>query len=415
MSSRNTSSSKKNETTICLPGEDGWEHWKPTTDGYTLAGSVSLEDEGSPESFKEIQVYGFPVTAAFAVPVWASTADEQLLDSVVDMQLEKIGMKPEAIAGKLVDYSVVDREENQTLILATVLEGAFQHKLPPGGAKNFEASPALYYLPENQITLWKELGKIVVAVTRRDNLVYFQALTATRVDATAVHELNCLMMQLGMQNVVEQIDGITLWTSECEDGVDVSLSDAFECRVHRQAKPAPVLPLEYSKLLPTEVALERIEAKKRQKIKQLLTVAALVYVGVASFFVLRYAIDYREVKNLRADAASKQYYFDLVPRVQKMWGVARLTMNVDRYPMEVFRLIVEPLLEMEQVRIDKFNVTPDSVTISGFAQTADLAIGYQQAVKLNKELQDFDWTTKPPKPDRRTKTASFEIGGKLIK
>jgi len=73
------------------------------------------------------------------------------------------------------------------------------------------------------------------------------------------------------------------------------------------------------------------------------------------------------------------------------------------------------LLEMEQVRIDKFNVTPDSVTISGFAQTADLAIGYQQAVKLNKELQDFDWTTKPPKPDRRTKTASFEIGGKLIK
>ena len=55
--------------------------------------------------FKEIQVYGFPVTAAFAIPIWASTADEDLLESVVDMQLEKLGMKPETIAGKLIDYS----------------------------------------------------------------------------------------------------------------------------------------------------------------------------------------------------------------------------------------------------------------------------------------------------------------------
>ena len=408
------SSAKKNEATICLPGEDGWEHWKPAAGGYELADSVSVEEGGTPAAFKEVQVYGFPVTSAFAVPVWASTADEDLLESVVDMQLEKLGMKPEAIAGKLIDYSVVDREENQTLILATVLEGAFSYELPPGGAKSFEASPALYYLPENQITLWKELGKIVAAVTRRDNLVYFQALTATKVDATAVHELNCLMMQLGMQGVVEEIDGITLWTDECEDGIQQTLSDAFECRVHRERRPAPVLPLENSTLLPTEVALDRIEARKRQKIKQVLSLAALVYLAVAATFVALYAKDFLEVRNLQAEVDSKQRYFDLVPKVQRMWGVAQQTMDVDGYPIEIFKRCVEPLAQMDQVRLDTFNITPQKVMITGFAQKANLAISYQQRVKEHPDLANFEWTTKPPTPDRRTKTARFEITGELI-
>ena len=179
MSNSPASSNKKAETaTICLPGEDGWERWKPSGDGYQLSEKVATADGGSAASFKEIQVYGFPVTAAYAIPIWASTADENLLSSVVDMQLEKLGMRPETIAGKLVDYTVVDREEAQTLTLATVLDSSFKHELPKGGARDFEASPALFYLPENQVVLWKELGRLVVAITRRDMLVYFQGLTA---------------------------------------------------------------------------------------------------------------------------------------------------------------------------------------------------------------------------------------------
>lgn len=415
MSDPPTSSSKKPDVaTICLPGEDGWEHWKPSADGYKLSEKVALADGGTPASFRDIQVYGFPVTAAFAIPIWASTADEELLGSVVDMQLEKLGMKPETIAGKLVDYAVVDREESQTLTLATVLDGSFRHELPKGGARDFEASPALFFLPENQIVLWRELGKLVVAITRRDMLVYFQGLSASRVDASAVHELNCLLMQLGMQKVVEEIDGVTLWTDAVDEGADHLLSEAFECRVHRQRRPAPVLPLKQSSLLPTEVALERIEAKKRQKIKNVLTVAALAYCVVAAFFVARYLIDLKGVNDLKQVAASKQRYFDLVPRVQQKWGVAMETMDVDRYPIEIFRRITEPLKMLEQVNLDTFNITSDKVVVTGMAKDASLAIQYQQRVKEHEELQDFEWKNPSPTPDRRTGRVRFQLNGERM-
>ena len=415
MSQESASSGKKTEATICLPGESGWEHWKPSASGgYELADQVSLEEGGSPASFKEIRVYGFPITAAFSIPIWALTDDEELLDSVVDMQLEKVGMKPEAIAGKLVDYNVVDREENQTLTLATVLDPSFEHELPKGGATYFEASPALFYMPESQIVIWKELGKLVVAVTRRDNLVYFQGLTGSHVDATVVHELNCLMMQLGMQNVVEEINGITLWTDDVEDGADGLLEEAFECRVHRAEKPVPVLPLEYSTLLPTEVALDRIEAKKRQKIKNGLMIVGLIYCAIAAFFVVRYLIDWKKTDGLRQEAASKQKYFDLVPKVQEMWGVSALTMDVEMYPIETFKNTVEPLLRMDQVQLETFNITTDKVMITGRAKDAAMAISYQQKVKDHELLQHFEWKMPSPTPDRRTGTARFQINGELM-
>lgn len=412
MSNSPASSNKKAETaTICLPGEDGWERWKPSGDGYQLSEKVATADGGSAASFKEIQVYGFPVTAAYAIPIWASTADENLLSSVVDMQLEKLGMRPETIAGKLVDYTVVDREEAQTLTLATVLDSSFKHELPKGGARDFEASPALFYLPENQVVLWKELGRLVVAITRRDMLVYFQGLTASRVDAGVVHELNCLLMQLGMQKVVEQIDGVTLWTDAVDEGVDALLSDTFECKVHHQKRPAPVLPLQNSTLLPTEVALDRIEVKKRQKIKNALLLAGLVYCAIAAFFVARYLIDLKEVNELKQVAASKQRYFDLVPRVQGMWGVALETMDVDRYPLEVFNRIVEPLKQLDQVNLEAFNISSSKVQVSGMAKDAAMAIRFQQQIKDHEDLQDFEWKMPQPTPEKRTGRFRFQLNG----
>ena len=82
-------------------------------------------------------------------------------------------------------------------------------------------------------------------------------------------------MQLGMQKVVEQIDGVTLWTDAVDEGMDERLSETFDCKVYHQQRPAPVLPLQNSTLLPTDVALDRIEARKRQKIKNMLMVAGL--------------------------------------------------------------------------------------------------------------------------------------------
>ena len=225
--------------------------------------------------------------------------------------------------------------------MATVLDSAFKHELPKGGARDFEASPALFYLPENQIVLWKEFGKLVVAITRRDMLVYFQGMTASRVDVSVVHELNCLLMQLGMQKVVEQIDGITLWTDAVDEGVDQLLSEAFECKVHHQPRPRRCFPAEF------DIASDRSGAgshrsQKAAKIKNVLAIAALVYCGIAAFFVARYLIDLRGVNKLKAEAAGKQKYLISFPGCSRcgVWRWIRWTWIAirSRFSIGRFRL-----------------------------------------------------------------------------
>src|SRR6185295_6508516 len=114
------STTSNTEAGICLPGEESWDLWKQSSTGWQISQSVPY-DQGGPASFKSAGVFGYPVSAAFAVPVRAATSDEELLPDIVDFQLEKQGLKPETPVGKLMDYRTVEREEARTLLLASVL------------------------------------------------------------------------------------------------------------------------------------------------------------------------------------------------------------------------------------------------------------------------------------------------------
>ena len=121
------SPSANTEAGICLPGEQTWELWKHGSGGWQPA-----QAENSPADFKTAAVFGYPVSAAFAVPIRAATGDEELMPDIVDFQLEKQNMKPETPVGRLLDWRMVDRGENNTLLLATVLSYVQARVLVPG-------------------------------------------------------------------------------------------------------------------------------------------------------------------------------------------------------------------------------------------------------------------------------------------
>src|SRR6188508_2713958 len=104
------------EAGICLPGEQSWDLWKQSAAGWQLTQSVNVEQGGGPASFKNASVFGYPVSAAFAVPVRAATGDVDLLPDIVDFQLEKQGLKPDTPVGRLMDYRTVEREDARTLL-----------------------------------------------------------------------------------------------------------------------------------------------------------------------------------------------------------------------------------------------------------------------------------------------------------
>ncbi len=118
------------EAGICLPGEQTWELWKHSSGGWQIAQTAPAGQDGGPAFFKTAGVFGYPVSAAFAVPVRAATGDADMLPDIIDFQLEKQGLKPETPVGNLIDWRTVEREESRTLVLASVLNSQMADDLP---------------------------------------------------------------------------------------------------------------------------------------------------------------------------------------------------------------------------------------------------------------------------------------------
>ena len=126
--------SAKVEETIYLPGPESWELWKANGGGTFRRDETTEVHAAAPERVPAVSQFAYPVTSAFAVPFWASTDDPVLLEDVGDMQLEKLGLKPGTMLGKLREFNVVDQVGARSLAVATVLsppEGGSFSRQPP--------------------------------------------------------------------------------------------------------------------------------------------------------------------------------------------------------------------------------------------------------------------------------------------
>ena len=54
-----------------------------------------------PAAFKTAALFAYPVSSTFAVPIRAATGDTDLLPDLIEIQLEKQGLKPDAPVGCL--------------------------------------------------------------------------------------------------------------------------------------------------------------------------------------------------------------------------------------------------------------------------------------------------------------------------
>ncbi len=407
---------------ICLPGETGWELWKAGSGGLHLAQSMALEDGGSPAAFKEAQIFGYPVVAAFAVPVWAATADPTLFDGIVQIQLEKQGLFPDNPVGQLVDTKVVEREESQTLLVATVLNEQVSGELPQQRPQGFEISPWLFYLPDNQVVLWKELGRLVLCVTRREHPVYFHALTAAELDDAAVDEVESLMMPLYMQGVIGELEGVTLWTDAVESTAVQRLANVLHLPLKRQAKPAPVHPVAPSAFEPSSVALAKIREAKLRKVRHIVSAVAAVYLviiaGLAGYYLwtLKKNADLKaEVNTLRPRVAF------VLPTIQQWESTAALR-DKNQFVIEILRRTLEPIavrqfanLKVTGVRVETASIEGapriSSIEIKGETRAQPPVITYRGYLSNSKELTDFEWNS-PVWGPQRGESQSWTITGK---
>ena len=375
-----------------------------------------LQEEGGgggPGQFKSATIFGYPVISAFAVPIWAATADPTMLPDIVHIQLEKHNLAPDNPVGQLVDTKIVGREDSQTLVLASVLNESVAPDLPQQRPTSYEISPYLYYLPEDSIVIWKELGRLVLCVTRQEHPAYFHALSHGEINADAVGEIERLMMPLYMQGVVGELKRVVVWTEDVAPGALKLLEESLHLVVKRDRKPSPAPPAEPATFEPTKIALEKIRQAKLRRIKNIASVCAAVYAAIVALLIGKYLWKVKANADLQARVEAMARPVEFVEPTLRKWNQTAALRDKNRAPLEIINRVLGPLYKFNGgVRVTNIRLEPDSVEIKGEAQLQPSAITYGNTLLTNKELKAFAFNAPSFGPPRGG-IFTFTIVGKL--
>lgn len=392
-----------NTSTLCLPGAESWELWKASAGGWQR--QPGTDPAAGPSSFKSATIFAYPVSSAFAVPIRSATGDPDLLPDLIDIQLEKQGLKPDAPVGCLTDWRVVDREENETLIAAAVLNPALADDLPREASTRFEISPDLYDLPDDSLVIWKELGRLVFAVTRHEHPIYYHALSAPVLTPAVVQEIEHLMMPLYTQGILTALDAVVLWTEATEPEVEPLLRDIFGAKVLHAQQPPPRPGTRHSAIEPVSIARGKIRAAHAAKIQKIVLACVAAYLLIPGFFAVRYFMASRKIDTLRGTVASLEARYSGVQNILDQSRVADAAINRTKFPVEWLLQCLSSLYDTANpgVRITSYDIEKgqteeqkSQITIKGEAAgNATMAIAYGNKVKANPALKDLEWKTSP--------------------
>ncbi len=397
---------------ICLPGEDGWELWKQSSSGLVPSQVVSLADGGSPASFTNATVLAYPVRASFTLPTLAQTGDEEMVDAIVSLNLEKNGLKVDNGPGSLTKTRILERNESQCLAVTSLLHESVVTELPSNRPAHFELSPYLYYLPDDSVVVWKELGKLVICLTKQDQPLYFQSLTGSELDTTAVQEIVNILMPLDFQGIASDVRQIMLWTESTPEARQ-ALANALHLPVKSEPRPAPTYTATESSFEPTAVALGKIRDARIRKIRNIVLAAIAVYGGIAALLVGKHMLHKKQndtlaitKRNLEVQTMNVQPYLD-------KWNLTAPLRDKDNFTAELLRRIMESVASRTfPIRITSIRITTENarqigeeeteatnpqdyikrIEIKAEAKNQNFGSNFRNFLSTSKETKGYEWT-----------------------
>ena len=409
--------SKKTDSILLLPGPDGWELWQ----GNHEQGFSQIL-EGGPKSASALEgipsgtlLMGFPIREALAVPFKVQTEDESMFEDLAAMQLEKIGVRPDADSGQLTDVFPAGHAEGETNLLSVVLASPEEGTMPPRAPSQFDISARFFPMTDNTVTLWCELGRWVFAVMSGGYLTYFQSLPGTKVTADAVRDVRLALNQLRLQGVNLNIEKAIVWTTDhTGDLGDERMRDfaqALGVEVLTSPKPSPVPPRPFSKLVPADVRAE--QRKRAGRIKRNLAIATilLVYLGLVSYFGMQYWNVNKALKKQASELEAVRLKHGDIGIFNDEWEQLAPVVDSPRWPMNVLFRSASLIPLRQDLRFKLFEAKMGHVTIRG--EAADIKQTSAYASKLRRGLSDFKWVLPPAEPDAKTNRWKFNYEGTL--
>lgn len=403
--------SKQSENVMLVPGEAGWEIWSGSPEsGFTLITATEIPRAadliGLPAG--EVTLL-FPVKATTSLPLRVFTSDSSHFSELATLHAERLGLRPDPMAGQLTDEFVVAQEGENTALLAVILRAPLEGELPVRSPKEFDLSARAMPLTGESLVIWKEFNRWVFALSSGGKLAYSQAtsIDSPAPDESLVREIRLSLIQLSLQGLDCQPTKVILYAAG--NPPPGPLVGAFGASVEVRPKPAPVLPAIRSKLLPADVRAARRSARKKQQIVLAIVALLLAYFGTAAWFGYGVWKDSEEVAKLRSDArAVAPEGAAYAVHIQK-WAELSPVVDISKFPVEILYRIKLAIPADGGLRLKSAIFDEGLITLKGEAGNPKSILDFNLNLKKSNLLVGYTWETPPA--NQGAKGWSFEYTG----
>ncbi|MEE3178600.1 MAG: hypothetical protein VX317_02880, partial [Verrucomicrobiota bacterium] len=271
-------------------------------------------------------------------------------------------------------------------------------------------------LPADGVVVWRELGRWVFALSEEGPALEFEALASNQLGEDAGREISLTLMQLQLQGLIDSPPRhCFVWVGDEETAPGTEELEALGMAAGLggpatvATKPAPVIPARSSQLLPADVRAERVARRKKQQIVIASAAAVVVYLGVIGILWNSLA---KARKN--ADKALVEYtpFADVHEdgmRHEQKWRELQPVVEQDHNTVELLYHCMRARGGEEGVRLDRADITNQlqvdsegglalirSIRLQGKSDELGQATAFDEALKGERGLNDYQWTTPPP-------------------
>ncbi|MBU3664783.1 MAG: hypothetical protein FGM15_02725 [Chthoniobacterales bacterium] len=350
-----------------------------------------------------------PVRRVFSLSFWAPSGDPAIFPDLVFTQLELRGLAGRSRDETAFAWSQVAASGDEALLHAVVLPAHLAPGCWHGEATEYAVSPGCLPLPADSVTVWKEEGVWVAAVTRGDHVVHFQSLTSPQPSGAMALEVWTMVASLEAGGMTAAVRGVRLLYEGGRPDLRDWPSGGF-LPVELAELPPPVRPSEPLKCIPLPVRDAQQAKKAAARTRKIVLAAAAAYFVlmlalVADMFWLQW-----RARSLRASIDREAGDVAAVQAAMDRWDSLLTAIDRSRYPLEILYQVVR-LLPEDGVRLVSFNMDLDRVSIAGEASQIQQAQKFQEDVSKSPELAElYRWDAQQPKLIG-TGSARFQVDG----
>lgn len=406
--------SRTNELILLVPGETAWEIWSaPRGGAFSLHAKTEAANVGEVDPLPNGEIHLlFPVKSITSVPMKVASDDESLFPDLAAMHAEKLGLRPDPMAGQLTDLFPIAQEDENTALLSIILKAPGEGELPMRGPKGFDLSVRAYPVASRSVCVWQELDRWVFAIWSDGKLVHCQATSfaASDEDPALAREIRLALMQLSMQGMALVPDQVLLWGDDAQR-MKLGLAAGLNLPVETSPRPDPILPDPPSKLLPADVRAARAAAILRRNTRLAVAAIAMVYLGVIIWFGAGLWKTRSETKRFEAQAAEMEpASLDYATHVAK-WDELAPAIDLNLCPVDIFYRIHRSIPLNSGLRLSSADVSAYSVKLRGEAPQSAAVTQFNLALGRNNDLARFRWST--PEPSQSTRGWEFNYSGDM--